>query len=64
MSSFLCTSAPVIPNIPSVCAKGLVGTVNALFLQFLISYWVDNEPISGSHFSILLYILPLKEYKG
>jgi hypothetical protein len=25
---------------------------------------LDNEPISGSHFSSFLYILPLKQYKG
>ena len=25
---------------------------------------LDNEPISGSHFSSFLHILPLKQYKG
>ncbi len=32
---------------------------------FTFSYLLlGNKPISGSHFSILLHISPLKEYKG
>ncbi len=37
-----------------------MGTVNAIFSYHLLG----NEPICGSHFSILLYTLPVKEYKG
>jgi hypothetical protein len=36
---------------------------SAIFLDFHISY-LGNESISGSHFSILLHILLVKEYKG
>ncbi len=31
---------------------------------FSFSYSLGNEPISGSHFSSFLLILPLKQYKG
>jgi hypothetical protein len=41
----------------------LVGSVKTKIFTF--SYLLlDNEPIRGSHFSILLHISPLKEYKG
>jgi hypothetical protein len=36
-------------------------TCQILKVWFLL---VDKEPISGSHFSRFLHILPLKQYKG
>jgi hypothetical protein len=40
----------------------LAGPINANFeVWFLL---LDNEPISGSHFSSFLHILPLKLYNG
>ena len=59
----ICQQAERMFQMRAICRLISSGgsTCQILTVRFLI---LDNEPISGSHFSSFLHILPLKQYKG